>query len=67
MMGGIWVLWVLLIGLIIWGVREAFHRPGTRGPGADARESALDILRERYARGEIDEEEFKTRKKSLIA
>ncbi len=67
MMGGIWILWILLIGLIIWGVREAFQRPATRGPGADARESALDILRERYARGEIDEEEFKIQKKRLIA
>ncbi len=53
------VFWVGIIMLIIWGVRE-FTRRGSGGTS-----SALDIARERYARGEISREEFETIKKNL--
>jgi len=66
--GGGWlmiVFWVLiLVGLILlikWLVQM------TRGePDRDRRSSALDILRERYARGEIDQKEYQTRKRDLL-
>lgn len=52
-LGGI--LWIAAIGLLIWAIaRWLSHRaptsyfPPERGP------SALEILRQRYARGEID-------------
>jgi putative membrane protein len=47
--------WFLLFGVaIFWAVARATERPqqGERG------ESALEILRKRYARGEITKEQF---------
>ena len=61
------VLWWLLILLaVIALLRWVFvRRPaGARGPDGDR---ALAILRERYARGEIDKTEFEERKGNLRA
>lgn len=68
--GGMWMFlhfffWILItIGvvlLIVWIVRQ----PGRyeRGRGE---ESPLDILRRRYARGEISKEEFERMKKDIL-
>lgn len=56
--GGLMMLifWALIVGLIVLAVRGFPSRPGS-GNG----QSATDILRERYARGEIDEDEFERR------
>jgi putative membrane protein len=62
--GGGWITWIVIIavvtGLVIWAVRRGSareeHRFGDR---------ALDILKERYAKGEIDKEEFDRMKKDL--
>jgi len=40
---------------------------GHASAGSHARDSAFDILRDRFARGEIDKEEFEERKKHLAA
>lgn len=53
------VFWGALIALIIWGVRQ--FSPTSRGGSSDA----LGILEERFARGEIDGEEFDRRKAAL--
>ncbi|WP_417809725.1 SHOCT domain-containing protein [Thioclava sp.] len=62
MFGGLMmvVFWGLIIGLIVLVVRGF----SGRSDGA-AGQSALDILKERYARGEIDEEEYERRKAKL--
>jgi putative membrane protein len=41
--------------------------PGTLPPGAPSSSTALQILEERFARGEIDEDEFKRRKAALTS
>ncbi len=68
MMGGYGFLsiffWILVIAaivlLVLWLVRKAPHWQQTR-----VEESAMDILKKRYARGEINREEFEEKKKII--
>lgn len=55
------VFWVFLISIIIWIVREA------RGTHVHHGSEAVNILKERYAKGEISKEEFNEKKKDLSA
>ena len=61
-----WLFWVLVIvGLILlikWLVQTT--RKGTGTPNGGSR--ALDILKQRYARGEINKEEYEGIKKDLV-
>ena len=58
--GGIMMIlfWVLAIIFIVWIIREI--------SGENSRSNALEILKERYAKGEIDKKEFEEKKKDLI-
>lgn len=60
---GMWIFWILLIVIII-ALVKVFAGSGS-GPTAPSHESPLEILKARYARGEIDEEEFERRRKEL--
>jgi putative membrane protein len=55
------VFWGLVIAGLVLGVRWL----ASQGRGAGGRDEALEILRQRYARGEIDKQEFETRKRDL--
>lgn len=66
------VFWVLFIAVIImlarWAIRGGrgehwVHRGMMMGKPPD---SALEILKERYAKGEIKKEEFEEKKKDLM-
>jgi putative membrane protein len=58
------VVWGAPIALVVWLVRSNF-RPG-RPAGTTPPESDADqVLAERYARGEIDEDEFTRRRETL--
>jgi putative membrane protein len=67
------ILWVaVIVGivlLVIWLVRQAQGGPvaGTGAPQQGGVQTALDILKARYARGEIDKAEFEEKKKDLIS
>jgi putative membrane protein len=54
-MGMVWmvVFWGAIIGLIVWGVRKFTDRPQV-----PSTPSPLDIAKERYARGEISQEQY---------
>lgn len=66
-----WIFMLLFWGLVIWAifalVRGATgrsccgHNHGEHKPS----NNALDILKERYAKGEINKEEFEAKKKDL--
>jgi putative membrane protein len=57
-----WVLMILVIVLLIRRIRMSKGSGREAGPAA---ESALDILKKRYARGEINKEEYLEKKKDL--
>lgn len=54
-------LWVLLIPLFFYGFSTSGNQSAYQSPRWDA----MDILRERYARGEIDIAEFEERQRVL--
>ncbi len=57
-----WLLFLILAGMLIYFVvTQARKPPGQTGPP----ESPIDILKKRYARGEIDKQEFDRLKKDL--
>ena len=56
------VFWIVLIVLIVVAVRAVLDRPKAAGKGGS---DAFTILRERFARGEIDQAEFDERRKTL--
>ena len=56
----------LLVGVIVIVVRWLSGSSlGGRLPSSPAASSALDILKERFARGEIDKDEFDERRQAL--
>ncbi len=63
--GWMFIVWVLIIGLIVWGV-IALTRRGTSASDKPEKNNPLDTARERYARGEISKEEFEQIKKDLL-
>jgi putative membrane protein len=77
MMGGWGMGWFGMIFMIIfWGliivglislIRWLIQNTGSKGhSGVGTGPKAIDILKERYARGEINRDEFESMKKDLI-
>ena len=61
--GGImWIFWVLLIVVILWVVKS---QTGSGSNPESPHKSPLDILKERYAKGEIEREEFEQKRNDL--
>ena len=58
-----WLFWLVLIVVIVWVVIALLSR--TRGQGNYSNETALDILKKRYANGEITKEQFEEMKKHI--
>ena len=61
------LLWGLIIGAIVWLVSSLVSRTTKSSPsGAPAAsESALDILKNRYARGEITKDQYEDMRRDL--
>jgi putative membrane protein len=66
MMIGMILFWVLIIGAMVWLAIVMFRRPGgiAGGPGA-GNETPLEILKKRFARGEISRDEYERMKRDL--
>jgi len=62
--GYMWLFWILLIVAIVLAMKfVSGNSGGSSGAGDD--ESPMSILKKRYARGEIDEEEYNRRAREL--
>lgn len=66
---GMMALWVLLIVLVVWGLRAlvgGVDRMATSGgPPGDTPPTPLEIAQARYARGEIDRDEYEAIRQTL--
>lgn len=70
---GMLLFWVVLVALVVWVVRGT-HTPRVSGygggvrmdrPAEPTRPTAREVLDERYARGEIGDEEYRSRRDAL--
>jgi putative membrane protein len=63
-MGWWWIIGIIIVAAIVWGI---VRTPGQNNnlDNTANQKTALDILNERFARGEIDKEEFEERKVEL--
>lgn len=64
----VWFIWhlfwlALVIGVCVWFVRRFVHGGSKHRDGS----GALDVLKERYAKGEISKQEFDEKKKDILA
>ncbi|WP_159518547.1 SHOCT domain-containing protein [Sunxiuqinia indica] len=62
-MGWWWIIGIIVLIAIVWPIVQRSNRNNITGQ--EPRKSALDILKERYASGEIDKQEFEERKKDI--
>lgn len=64
MFGGI--LWIAVLVVLVWALIRWFERKGqANGSSTHVGSSALEILNQRYARGEIDSETFEQMRERL--
>jgi putative membrane protein len=59
------VFWIVIVVAAIWLVGNLFPRSDRGQSPANAPESAVDIVKRRYARGEISKDEFEAMRHSL--
>ena len=67
--GGGWFMAIMMVvfwGLIIWGIIALVRYLNGSRQNYPQDNSALDILKRRYAQGEINKEEFEEKKKALV-
>jgi len=61
------IFWTAVIIGLIFLIKWIFEKGKTDRSTSPTEESALDILKKRYAKGEINKEEFEQKKKDLIS
>ena len=61
-----WIIGIIAIIIIVWLIVKAINQNKNATPPSFNNKTPLDILKERYARGEINKQEFDERKKDLM-
>jgi putative membrane protein len=59
------IIWTVVVVAIVLLVMWLVERGRAGGPVPEKEEGAVDLLKKRYAKGEIDKEEFEQKKKDL--
>jgi len=65
-MGWSWIIGIIFLIVIIWFVVRTINQNQNRNNYNPENKTALDIFKERYARGEISKKEFDEHKTDLI-
>jgi len=74
--GGIWIFPIVMFVIMLiflflfsgrWGYRPPWWGPGGHHNASGDSETALEILKKRYAKGEITKEEFDRMKKDILS
>lgn len=63
-MGWWWIIGLIIVIAVVWMVVKGMNK-NNQSTNQRTGKTALDILKERYASGEIDKEEFEERKRNL--
>jgi putative membrane protein len=61
------IFWILIIVGIVFLIRWLIDQGRTNKKMLSGEKSALEILKRRYAKGEINKEEFEQKKKDLLS
>jgi putative membrane protein len=64
LMSGMGILWSLIFVGIAFLFKESFQRKD--GDKVRSQDSAVEMLKQRYARGDIDRNEFEQKKRDLL-
>ncbi len=59
------IIWVAVIFFVVWLIREASGSDRRHDERRSDGTTPLEILKERYAKGEIDKKEFDEKKRDL--
>ena len=65
------LFWLLIIGLVVWVIAQVFSRTNTQATGGGSTQistqqnTALEVLKQRYARGEITKSEYEEMRREL--
>jgi putative membrane protein len=63
-MGFGWLFWIAVLVIVVWLVLRVINNPLNKDRNS-ARGTALDILKRRYASGEISKKEYDDLKKDI--
>jgi putative membrane protein len=58
------LFWGAVVTLVVWGIKKVTGREDS-GKGPTENRNPLDIAKERYAKGEISQEEFEQIRRNL--
>lgn len=61
-----WIFWILII-IFVFIVLKMIVQQNRSKKNGNENESPLEILKKRYAKGEIDKNEFEQKKKDLLS
>lgn len=56
-----WLFWLVVLGVVVWGLTRVARGAASPTRGRKGLAEAEQVLRERFARGEISREEYEER------